>query len=34
VRKLEQEQKSLAARVEELMARWQEVEEELARLEG
>jgi ABC-type multidrug transport system ATPase subunit len=34
VRKLEQEQKSLSARVDELMARWQEVEEELARLEG
>jgi ATPase subunit of ABC transporter with duplicated ATPase domains len=34
VRKLEQEQKSLAARVEELMARWQAVEEELAQLES
>jgi hypothetical protein len=33
VRKLEQEQKDLSARVDELMARWQEVEEELAQLE-
>ena len=34
VRKLEQEQKRLSARVDELMERWQEVEEELADLEA